>query len=258
MLVERHGHVGVLTLNRPSRLNALDPAAFATLDAELAALASAPWCRVVVLAGAGRSFCAGLDISGDLDRGEPGSVQRFYALMRRATALMVRMREMPQPVVAAVQGHAVGVGFALAAGADMRMVAPDACFKASFVSVGMTPGDIGLSWFLPRLIGPQAAAEIFYSGGDLLAERACELGLASELIADPRAGAIEWAEKVAEQAPMAVRLTKELLASSLGMTGLREHLELELRSQVICAFTDDHAEARTAFSERRKPVFEDV
>lgn len=258
ILVERRDSVGVVLLNRPHRHNALTPDSYTLLRRAFEDLGRDRECRAVVLAGRGNSFCSGMDMSNPLQGEGPGSVQAAYAAMREATALMLTIREIPQPVIAAVQGHAIGIGFALAAGSDIRIAAADAQFHASFVRIGMTPGDVGLSWFLPRLIGQSATAELFYTGATLDAARANQLGLVSRVVADPLDNAIALATQIASSAPLAVRITKELLNGSLGMSGFREHLEVELRSQVLCALTGDAAEARAAFAERRTPQFKDL
>jgi enoyl-CoA hydratase len=122
----------------------------------------------------------------------------------------------------------------------------------------MSAGDVGLSFFLPRLIGPAAAAELFYTGGVLDARRAHELGFINRIADDPLAEALSLAHDLSEKAPMGLRQTKEMLNASLGLGALREHMELELRTQVICSLSEDHAEARAAFREgRRDPVFKD-
>lgn len=251
------GGVGIVTLNRPERHNALTLESFRALKAALGEVAGSGECRVVVLAAAGPSFCSGLDLKSDFGAPGPRGAVGTYDAMRLAVSVILLMREMPQPIIAAVQGHAVGAGFAFATASDLRVAGQDASFNAVFTRIGMTPGDLGLSWFLPRLIGPTAAAEVFYTGGVIDAANAMKLGLVNQVAKDPLAETLGLAEEIASRSPMGVRQTKELLNASLGMSGFREHLEIELRSQVICSMTSDHAEARVAFAENRDPVFTD-
>jgi enoyl-CoA hydratase len=182
--------------------------------------------------------------------GEP--IQIAYAGLRRAVGAIIALREIPQPVIAAVRGHAVGAGFALAAASDIRICSPDALFSAPFLKIGTTVGDLGLSWLLPRIIGAGSASEILYTSGKIHAANAYRLGLAQRVVDDPLGEAVELAADIAARPPLAVQMSKELLNASIGGAGLREHLELELRSQVITLVTADHDEARRRFNERRE------
>ena len=250
--VEAHDRVTVITLNRPERRNAFNREMKHEFYEALTALRWDTHCRVVVLTGQGSSFCSGAD----LVRGVGDGPVDTYANLRKSVAMVLQLREIPQPVIAAVRGHAVGGGFSIAAAADLRIAAPDARFHAPFTALGMSAGDVGLSYFLPRLIGPAAAAELFYTAGELDARRAHELGFVNRIAEDPLATALELGEDLSRRSPMGLRQTKEMLNGSLGIGALREHMELELRTQVICSLTDDHAEARSAFAEgRREPVF---
>lgn len=257
VLLRHVDEVTVVTLNRPHKLNALDLDAFARLEAVFHDLARSS-CRAVVLTGAGASFCSGLDLDAEFGPRAGGTIESTYRFMRLATACVLMMREMPQPVVAAVRGHAVGGGFSLAALADVRVLAPDARFNGGFVRLGMSPGDLGLSWVLPRQIGASSAAELFFSGGSLDADDAVRLGFASHVADDPLEVALGLARTIAAAPQFAVQQTKEMVNASLSMGGLREHLELELRTQVICSMTAGHADAVSAFHRetrtRREPA----
>lgn len=183
--------------------------------------------------------------------GEP--VEQVYAVMRRAVSSVLTMREIGQPVIAAVRGPAVGGGFAIATAADIRFCSPDAVFIAPFLKLGVSIGDMGLSWMLPRLIGAGAAAELFYSGSPLGAAEGQRLGLVQRIVDDPLQAAIELAATIAARPRLAVQMSKELLNASIGAGGLREHLELEMRSQVIGLATEDHRQALRDFAARRRP-----
>jgi enoyl-CoA hydratase len=254
---ERRGPVDVLWFDRPEKLNAVEALDFVTLGDHLRAIGDSPDCRVVVLAGRGRAFCAGLDLASGFGDPGPGRVPRTYAELRAGVDAVRLMRNVPQPLVAGVHGHAVGAGFAFACATDLRVASPDAVFGSPFTLLGMTPGDLGLSWLLPRLVGPSVAAGLFFGGGSITGTEAHRFGLVNELAADPVVRALALADEIAERAPLSVRQAKELLNASL-LGGFQEHLEIELRSQVLCAMSDDHAEAKAAFAERREPAFRDA
>lgn len=258
VLVEREGAVTTVTLNNPDRHNSLTAEVHAGMIEAFESLLRDRECRAVILTGAGASFCSGMDLKSPIGGDdEAGAIQRRLERMRAGTRLVQLMRDIPQPVIAAIKGHAVGAGFAFAAASDLRIAAPDARFNAVFVRIGMTPGDLGLSWLLPRLIGYTATAEIFYTGGILEADRAEKLGFLNKIVDDPLAEARALATEIAENAPFGVRMAKELLNASIG-GGFREHMEIEMRSQVLGLMTQDHKDAVAAFPERRKPVFRDL
>ena len=248
----RDDRVGVITFNRPERLNAFSVQTFADLEYALRQLGSRTDCGAIVITGAGRAFSTGMDLRDSPGSADAQSIQSAYAGLRRAVGSVIALREIPQPVIAAVRGHAVGAGFALAAAADIRICAADALFSAPFVKIGTTVGDLGLSWLLPRLIGAGSASEIFYTSGTIDAARAQRLGLAQRVVDDPLGEAVELAADIAAQPSLAVQMSKELLNASIGAGGLREHLELELRSQVIALLTPDHQAARRRFTQRRE------
>jgi enoyl-CoA hydratase len=247
--IERAGPVTTLVLNRPERLNAANTDMFARLTEALHEVDRDPDCAVVVLTGAGRAFSTGKDMKAPQDF---ATVEDRTRRSRRVFQTVRLLRDLPQPVIAAVRGHAVGAGFALAAACDLRVVAPDASFDPVFTDIGMTPGDLGLSFHLPRLIGAGRAAHVLYTATPILAQQAVDWGLASEIAADPRGRAQELAAGLAAKAPESLRQTKELLGAAATASSLHDHLLLEYRSQVICAETADHARAVRAFRSRRQ------
>ena len=168
--VDVDGPVTTVTLDRPERLNAATGTMFEELRDALRTAGEDTGCRAVVLTGAGRSFCAGLD----LEEGLGPDLVEAGRRMRAGVAAIRLLREIPQPVVAAVDGHAVGAGFSLAAASDLRIAGPGAVFSAPFVRLGMSAGDLGLTWLLPRQIGSSHAAELFLTGGTLDADRALD------------------------------------------------------------------------------------
>lgn len=248
VLVTADKGVATVSFNRPEKLNAMGPDTVPALSAALTEIARSADIRAVVLTGEGTSFSTGLDLESDFG----GDVVGTYQRMRESVAAILLMRSMPQPIIAAVRGNAVGGGFANAVACDMRIVSPDARFIAPFANIGMSAGDLGLTWLLPRMIGPGAAAKVFYTGGALNAETSVALGLAEEIIDDPRARAVELAQEIASKPPFGVQHSKELLNASIYGQGFREHLEMELRSQVVCSMSEDFTEAKARFAERRK------
>lgn len=248
----RDDQVGVVLFDRPEKFNALTAQTLGVLTRAVRALGEREDCGAIVLSGVGPAFCAGMDLTdADLDTEGRDPVQLVVSAMRDAVDCVLALREIPQPVIAAVRGPAVGGGFALAAAADIRICAPDAAFMAPFVKLGVSVGDMGLSWLLPRLIGAGAAAEVFYTGGTIGADDALRLRLAQHVADDPLQSAIAMAAKIAARPRLGVRMTKELLNASIGAGGLREHLEIEMRSQVITLMTQDHRAALRAFASRR-------
>ncbi|NYG59758.1 enoyl-CoA hydratase [Nocardioides daedukensis] len=249
---EVRGEVGIVTLARPDRLNALIPESMRQLRRALLDLGERRDVRVIVLRGEGRAFCAGLD----LEAGRPDAlletpVEAFTEMMSVAVEVIMAIRSIPQPVVAAVHGHAVGAGFALAAAADVRFIAADARFSAPFLRLGMSVGDLGLSWFLPRLIGHGRASRVFYEAGVIDADQAVAWGLASEVSVDPLADAIAFAQQTAALPHYGVRASKNLINASAS-SSLRDHLDAEARAQVIGGVTPSAVQAMDAALQHTK------
>ncbi len=243
----RDDGVGVVKFNRPERLNAVTAQSFADLETALRRFGEDRSCGAVVIGGEGTAFCAGMDMAGARPKTDDDPVRLAYDGMRRTVAAVLAMRDIPQPVIAAVQGAAVGAGFALATASDIRVCAPDVKFIAPFLKLGVSIGDLGLSWMLPRLIGAGTAAEILYTGRTVGADESRQLGLAQHVVDEPLATAIDLAAKIAARPRLGVQMSKELLNASIGAGGLREHLELELRSQVIGLVSGDHRAAVLQF-----------
>jgi enoyl-CoA hydratase len=243
----RDDGVGVVTFTRPERLNAVTAQSFADLETALRRFGADSGCGAVVLCGEGAAFCAGMDMADSRPKQDDDPVRLAYDGMRRTVAAVLAMRDIPQPVIAAVQGAAVGAGFALATASDIRVCAPNVKFIAPFLKLGVSIGDLGLSWMLPRLIGAGAAAEILYTGRTLGAEESRQLGLAQHVVDESLPKAIEVAAEIAARPRLGVQMSKELLNASIGAGGLREHLELELRSQVIGLVSADHRAAVLKF-----------
>jgi len=246
--------VHTITLNRPDRLNAIDPELADEMPRAIDAAAVDDAIRVVVITGAGRGFCSGLDLSTPPRLPDATRVERLdrFAWVGRWVLSMARCEK---PLIAAVNGPAAGAGFGLALAADIRLVAASARMTAGYVRRALSP-DAGVSFLLPRLIGMSRATEILFTGRDIDAAEAERIGLASMVIPDDGFAnhVNEYAERLAAGPPTAFALTKRLLESSLDVP-LEAQLERELVYIKTCFASNDVAEAMTAFAEKRQPVF---
>ncbi|TDE38772.1 enoyl-CoA hydratase-related protein [Actinomadura sp. 6K520] len=257
--LDRRDGVLTITLSRPERLNAVDGALTEEMLDVLNELARDPDTQVVVLTGEGRGFCSGMDIQG----GDPGQessegrVQRLYRGIARGGEVTARLREIPQPVIAALHGPVAGMGVSWALACDMRVADPTTRFVVPFVNLGLSAGDCGLSWLLPRLVGPARAAEIFYRAQRLDVSRAEALGLITEVSAEGAdlEAAHALAGELLAKSPYGLRRTKELLNLSLDAPGLRAQLQAETAVQTLAFFTEDLPEGMTATMEKRPPKF---
>ena len=253
--------VVLLTLDRPERLNAMSAELVADLHDRLDEINHDPDCRVVVLTGAGRGFCAGLDLNG---YGEPpnrrgwGGPGASLTVQQHIAALVPRLRSLRQPVIAAVNGPAAGGGLALALASDIRIAAASARFNVAFVRIGLSGCDIGVSWLLPRLIGASAAFEMLLTGRLVDATEADRIGLVSRVVADDELldAALDTAGLIVANSPLGVWMTKEVMWSQLEVGSLQAGIDLENRTQILTTFSADQREAITAFVEKRPPTFE--
>jgi len=260
--IEREGHCTWLTLDRPDALNALNGTLVRELREFFWGLADDAETRVVVLRGAGRAFCAGLDLkehAGQSPDGR-GSVPASLRSQRTISELVMLMRRAPQPIIAAVHGPACGGGFALALAADVRVAGASARMNAAFIRLGLSACDVGVSYFLPRIVGASVAAELLLTGDFITAERAERVGLVSQVVpdADLEAAARTLASEMLKNAPLALRLTKECLKHSLDAGSLEQVIAMEDRNQVLAAGTSDFREGVLAFLEKRPARFRDA
>ncbi|PIF75086.1 enoyl-CoA hydratase [Variovorax sp. 54] len=254
--IERRDGVAWLTLNRPERLNALDPVLVRALRAYFEGLNAGSPERVVVLQGAGRAFCAGLDLKAQAG-GEDLGVADMLEQQKGIRDIMLAMRRCPQPIVCVVQGAASGGGFALALASDVRLATPDARMNAAFIRIGLSACDVGVSYFLPRMVGSSVAAEYMLTGRFMDAQRAYALGLVSRVDALPalQAEAQALADDMLNATPVALRLTKEALGFAVDAGSMEAVIAMEDRNQVLCTQTRDFREGMTAFLEKRAPVY---
>src|SRR5436305_10155495 len=217
-------HVRQLTLNRPEQLNAMTAELCEALHAEVRAIAADRACRAVIITGAGRGFCAGLDLRGyGAGPGNDGSDEPRDRLanQQHMSTLVLALRALPQPVIAAVNGAAAGLGLALALGSDIRYAAREAVLRAAFINIGVSNCDMATSWLLPRLIGASRAHEMMLTGRRVGAEEALRIGLIADVVERERLleRAVEAAEQIAALAPWGVRLTKQGMWTALEIPG---------------------------------------
>lgn len=255
--IEIDGAVARATLDRPERLNALDPALIRALHEFFVGLVERPEIRVVVLGGEGRAFCAGLDLKEFAAHGSGLGVDEMLVRQRRVRDVMLAMRRCPQPIVAIVQGAASGGGFALALAADVRLATPDARMNAAFIRLGLSACDVGVSYFLPRMVGASVAAELLLTGRFLDAARAERLGLVS-LVGPPerlREEADALCAEMLAATPLGLRLTKDALGFAIDAPSMEAAIALEDRNQILCTRGDDFREGVAAFLEKRAPRY---
>jgi enoyl-CoA hydratase len=253
--------IAQITMNRPDKLNAMTSEMVEQLHEAISTVGRSREARVVVLTGAGRGFCAGLDLGG---YGEApgfawnGAVEKGFAIQKHIASLIPRLRSIPQPVIAAVNGPASGGGFALVLGSDIRIAAKTAKFNAAFIRIGLSACDIGTSWLLPRLVGAARAQELMLTGRLFDAEEALRIGLVVDAVPDEALmdAAFAKAEEIKLNTPLGVALTKEGMWTALEIPGLQAAIDLENRQQIMASFSDDAREARRAKSERRAPDYQ--
>jgi enoyl-CoA hydratase len=257
--LRREGAVTWCTLNRPEALNALNPELVDEYRAFLVALERDPETRVVVLRGAGRAFCAGLDLK------QPGSalgsgVPAMLRAQRHISEIALRMRRLPQVFVACVHGAACGGGFMLALASDLRIAGESARMNAAFIRIGLSGCDVGVSYLLPRLVGASVAAELILTGRFTDAPRARDLGLVSRVVPDAalEGAARELVADLLATSPLGLRLSKECLSASLDAGSMEQVVAMEDRNQVLCLQTAAFREGLRAFLEKRAPQFGDA
>lgn len=253
--------VVVITLNRPERMNAMAFDVMVPFRAALREAGDDPSIRAVVVTGAGRGFCSGADQeSAGVPPGVEGLPPASYAL--RAMGLLedvvLTIRRMPQPVIAAVNGPAIGGGLCLALACDLRYAAPTAYFRAAGINNGLTASELGLSFLLPRAIGSTRAAEMMLTGSDVGAEEAARVGLVSSVEDDVLATAIAAGRRVAALSQPGIELTKKSIQAGLAASSLEAHVTSEGLGQLyVRLLTDNFEEATLARRERREPTFRD-
>jgi 2-(1,2-epoxy-1,2-dihydrophenyl)acetyl-CoA isomerase len=256
VLVEnRHGSLTTLVMNRPTRLNALNNELSTALNEALVRIANDHTTNVVILTGAGRAFCAGGDLHEIAKGRERGDTSELAPILRSGMQAVLNIRTMPQPVIAAVNGPAAGAGMNLALAADIRMATEESVFGQNFVNVGLFP-DYGGTYFLPQLVGPSIAAELFYTGEMIDAKTAHRLGILNHVypLDHFEAEVHALAQKIASGPHIAIRAVKHTLFAR-DKDELKQALEREVEFQLKCFHSEDCREGIRAFQEKRPPKF---
>ncbi|MHB8910735.1 MAG: enoyl-CoA hydratase/isomerase family protein [Syntrophales bacterium] len=246
--------IGLVTLNRPERLNAINPDMVVDFETLFAALAQDDAIRVLVLTGAGRGFCSGADLSeamGNKNSAAFADPEHFLRLAQeRYAGLILGLRLIPQPVIAAVNGAAAGAGLCLALASDVRFASPAATFIASFINIGLSGSELGTTYLLPRLIGLARAAEILYTGRKVPAGEAERMGLVNR-ICTPEAlleTALACARQMTAKSPAGIRLTKRALDRNIDATSLAAAIDFENRNQSLMVFSGEFFELIKPFA----------
>jgi enoyl-CoA hydratase len=255
-------HVTIVTMNRPERLNAMSIDLVIELSHVLDTVAADNECRVVVLTGAGRAFCSGLDLKDyglipNMDGLQVGRIAQRS--MRYYSRLVPQLRAMPQPVIAAVGGPAYGGGMCLSLGADLRFAGESARFNATGIVNGLTSTEMGISYLLPRLIGAAHSTDILLTGRAIDAAEALRMGLVSRVVPDDDLleAAVETASGMTKFSPYGLQYSKEACRVGIELGSLDAAIEFEDRNQLMLGFTDNLPEAIRAFDAGRQPVYLD-
>jgi enoyl-CoA hydratase len=252
VLLQVEDHIGLITLNRPEKHNAMDDAMQDLIHEQLATAIADPAVRVILIRPNGKSYCAGRDtaVLGHRARNESD-----FMFVRRAQDTRLMMIESPKPIISAVRGAAIGGGFELALASDMRVFSKTAKVSLPEVIYGLVP-DTGGTQFLTALIGPSLTKYLVMTGEMIHAERAHQLGICDWLVDDEEldATALEIARKIAAQSPQAVSLAKQLVDNAWAGV-YRSGLRQELLAISVLFRSDDYKEARAAVKEKRKPTY---
>jgi len=268
----RDDGIGILTLNRPERMNAISVQFVYDFNAILDHLMDELDCRVVIMKGAGRAFCAGSDLKeGPVinKRRVPEDYQKFkyidvpndskrtHYYQRKMAQIVVKMRRIPQPVIGLIHGPAIGGGFTFAMACDIRIVSKDAYFNIGAINRGMGGGDLGGSHLLPRLIGMSRAAELMYTGRNIGPEEAEKIGLVLNIVEEENLldRGLELAKIMLLKSPLGLRLTKEGINESMNSPSLENAIRLDNRAQTICSTSKDITTAMQSYVEKKDPDY---
>ena len=257
LIVREDGPTLWVTMNRPERLNALNRKLVEELRDVFVGLYWRHDKRVVVLTGAGRGFCAGLDLKERDNSNARAGVSGGLIGQRQISEIVIAMRRCPQPIIAMVNGAASGGGFALALASDVRIATPSARMNAAFIRIGLSACDIGVSYFLPRIIGAGPASEFMLTGRFIDAERGEKLGLIAKVVSEDRLEdeARGFVKDMLHATPLGLRLTKECLNHAIDAGSLEAAIAMEDRNQILCAQGEHFREGISAFLEKREPEY---
>jgi enoyl-CoA hydratase len=246
--------IALVMLNRPERLNAINLAMLDDFQKLFTMLSKDESVRVVILTGQGKGFCSGADLMDAADEknahyfADPQTYLTF--VQERYSSLIKGFRDIPQPIIAAINGAAAGGGFCMALACDIRIISPEGYFVASFINIGLSGGELGSSYLLPRLIGLARAADILYSGRKVNAHEAETSGLVSAVVPRERLleTALAYARTMLSKSPGGLRLTKRVLDQNLETPSLNAAMELENRNQALLVFSGDFAKMVKSFN----------
>ncbi len=257
---EPEAGIGLITLSRPDRLNALSLDMVGELHVLFSEMIERKDLRILILTGEGRGFCSGADpkdvrLRQQFPISYPDPTVHLIAIQKRYADLVLEMRHLPQPIIAAVNGPAAGGGMCLALAADVVIAGPRAAFTPSFINIGLSGGEMGTTFFLPQKVGSGRAAEILLTGRTVDAQEAEKIGLVSRVVEENRLleAAMDIARILLAKSPMGLRFTKEALNLSLTAPSLEAAIEFENRNQSMCCSTADFFKAVEAFL-KRKPA----
>ncbi len=248
--------VATITFSRPDRLNSLTFDVYADIRDLTDSLRRRQDVRVLVLRGQGRGFCSGGDVDEIIGELLKMGSRDVYEFARMTGACVRNLREMPQPVIAAVNGVAAGAGGVLAAAADIRVLAASATFRFLFTSVGLSGGDMGICWLLPRIVGLGRATEALLLGGKITSQEALAWGLASRVVPDDQldVAVTDAVTRLKELAPWGLAMTKEMLNRGAS-TDYSSAIEMEAFTQTLLMTAEDFREFHAGFTGKRKPAY---
>jgi enoyl-CoA hydratase/carnithine racemase len=252
---ERDG-VATITFSRPERLNALTFDVYADIRDLTDSLRRREEIRVLVIGGQGRGFCSGGDVDEIIAELIKLGTRDVYEFARMTGACVRNLREIPQPVIASVNGVAAGAGAVLAAAADIRVLAESASFQFLFTSVGLSGGDMGICWMLPRIVGLGRATEALLLGRKITSQEALAWGLASKVVADDQldAAVADYADRLKELAPWGLAMTKEMV-NRAASADYSSAIEMEAFTQTLLMTAEDFREFHAGFTGNRKPTY---
>ena len=260
---DRKGYVGFITLNRPEKRNALNLALWDALDQAIQSAESDEKARVIILRGNGKSFCSGLDISPENELtsalgGTPGATQKltFYKLVRKTQDIHTRLERLTRPTVAAIHGHCLGAGLELVICCDIRLCSQETLFALPEAKLGLII-DVGGLQRLPKIVGPGHAREMAFRGHQFDAARAQTINLVNDVYADKEtldAKAVEMAEEIANNPPLAVQGAKEVILFDEGAT-MSQSLDYNAARSCMIVPSEDLFEAIAAYTQKRKGEF---
>ena len=250
--------LALLTMNRPGNLNSINATMLDELDELFAMLESNQRIRVIIVTGAGEGFCSGADLDYALtfaDNEQFSTPDKFLKLVQeRYASIILNLRRIPQMVIAAVNGPAAGGGFCMALASDVRIASPEAYFVASFINIGLSGGELGSSFLLPRLVGLSRATEILTTGRKVGAAEAEQIGLISKVVGREEliATAKSYAKMMLSKSASGLKLTKRVLDHNLTAACLEAAIDLENRNQTIMVFSEDFFRLVKSFIQRRR------